>query len=200
MTLSPIESEPRIGYVFSMVMNAPISRYMHIVRYLAKRIYARLPNDVPVDAEDLVTAGRSGLMAAADNFDLDRGVRFEIFCIQPIRRAIFDKLRRTYPALPQVRSSTRKVEPDNMVIREIDVVPDNCQVDPSDVMQRTEIKKFFKEGLSTTEKLILTLYYFEELPMEDIGRLLDLPESRAWQLHTSMLARLKSNLECDEEE
>ena len=71
-------------------------------------------------------------------------------------------------------------------------------------MQGAELNNLLKKGLSVTEKLILTLYYFEELTMKDIGRTLALSESRVSQLHSSILARLKSQLqhrqERDEEE
>ena len=53
------------------IRNELVSRYVHIVRYLAERIHARLPNEV--DVEDLVTAGCFGLMEAADNFDSRAG-------------------------------------------------------------------------------------------------------------------------------
>ena len=56
--------------------------YVHIVRYLAA--VHRLPNEV--DVEDLVTAGCFGLMEAADNFDLARGVKFETFCAAFVAR------------------------------------------------------------------------------------------------------------------
>ena len=63
----------------------------------------------------------------------------------------------------------------------------------------TELKTLLEKGLSVTEKLILTLYYYEELTMKDIGRTLDLSESRVSQLHSSILARLKSHLQHREE-
>lgn len=46
------------------------------------------------------------------------------------------------------------------------------------------------KGLSRNEKLIVILYYYEELTMKEIGATLDLSESRVSQLHTSIVQRL----------
>ena len=44
------------------------------------------------------------------------------------------------------------------------------------------------------ERMIVVLYYFEELTMREIGLTLDLSESRVCQLHSRIIARLKSRL------
>jgi RNA polymerase sigma factor FliA len=46
-----------------------------------------------VDQNDLVSAGLLGLIQAVDNFDIDRGIKFETFAIPRIRGAILDELR-----------------------------------------------------------------------------------------------------------
>jgi RNA polymerase sigma factor for flagellar operon FliA len=48
-------------------------------------------------------------------------------------------------------------------------------------------------GLSRAEQLIVTLYYYEDLTMSEIGRTLDLSESRVSQLHSGILRRLRSS-------
>ena len=44
------------------------------------------------------------------------------------------------------------------------------------------------------ERLVLTLYYFEELTMKEIGRILKVTESRVCQIHTKAVLHLKVNL------
>jgi RNA polymerase sigma factor FliA len=51
----------------------------------------RLPEGV--DLDDLISAGIFGLMDAIDAFDLDRGVKFETYCVPRIRGAMLDELR-----------------------------------------------------------------------------------------------------------
>ena len=85
--------------------------------------------------------------------------------------------------------------PSNSKSSTIEVVQSTPDPDHDDALQSAELKTFLEQGLSVTEKLILTLYYYEELTMKDIGRMLDLSESRVSQLHSSILARLKSHLQ-----
>ena len=44
------------------------------------------------------------------------------------------------------------------------------------------------------ERLIIILYYYEELTMKEIGATLDLSESRVSQMHSSIVQRLQNQL------
>lgn len=48
--------------------------------------------------------------------------------------------------------------------------------------------------LPEKERLVLTLYYYEELTMKEIGELLKVTESRVCQIHTKAILRLKAQL------
>ena len=89
------------------IRNTLIEHYLHIVRYTAERLYARLPNEVEVD--DLISAGTFGLVDAINAFDMDRGVKFETYCSQRIRGAILDELRSMDWVPRLVRSRSHKV-------------------------------------------------------------------------------------------
>lgn len=85
-----------------------MERFLHLVRFNAERIYARLPDEV--DIEDLMSAGLFGLMDAIDAFEPDRGVKFETYCAPRIRGAILDELRSMDWVPRLVRQRTGKVE------------------------------------------------------------------------------------------
>src|SRR5882724_8615432 len=88
--------------------NFLVERYLPLVKYNAERIWARLPEGV--DLDDLISAGVFGLMDAIDAFDLERGVKFETYCVPRIRGAMLDELR-TMDWVPRlVRSKASKVE------------------------------------------------------------------------------------------
>ena len=53
------------------------------------------------------------------------------------------------------------------------------------------LTEYITRGLSQEERLVLTLYYFEELTMAEIGVVLDLSESRVSQIHKDILQRLR---------
>src|SRR5512146_2781324 len=57
-------------------------------------------------------------------------------------------------------------------------------------IQRRDLRDLVTRGLSRAERLILILYYYEEMTMKEIGATLELSESRVSQMHSSILARL----------
>lgn len=225
--------------------NLLVEHYLKLVRYTADRLHARLPSEVMV--EDLQSSGIFGLMDAIDAFDLDRGVKFETYCTQRIRGAIFDELRAMDWVPRLVRSRTAKMErarkdlqmsngrpateeevtehldvsqgefakikrdsrPVGMVslnrkcyetdssrdVTEMDVVRDRRQESPVSKLQRDDLKYLLTRGLSRAERLIVILYYYEEMTMKEIGITLDLSESRVSQMHSSILARLKAQMQ-----
>src|SRR5271156_4937545 len=88
--------------------NQLVERYLPLVKYNAERIWQRLPDGVELD--DLISAGVFGLMDAIDAFDLERGVKFETYCVPRIRGAMLDELR-TMDWVPRlVRSKASKLE------------------------------------------------------------------------------------------
>src|SRR5271169_1697926 len=88
--------------------NQLVERYLSLVKYNAERIWARLPDGVELD--DLISAGVFGLMDAIDAFDLDRGVKFETYCVPRIRGAMLDELR-TMDWVPRlVRSRAHRLD------------------------------------------------------------------------------------------
>ncbi|MEC9372771.1 MAG: FliA/WhiG family RNA polymerase sigma factor [Planctomycetota bacterium] len=80
-------------------------------------------------------------------------------------------------------------------VREIDVIHDETQSNPLNETQRRDLKDLITKGLSRAERLIVILYYYEEMTMKEIGATLDLSESRVSQMHSSILARLKAQMQ-----
>jgi RNA polymerase sigma factor for flagellar operon FliA len=70
-------------------------------------------------------------------------------------------------------------------------VGDQRQRDPSDRLARHTLTEMITKGLSREEKLVLVLYYYEDLTMAEIGAVLDLSESRVSQIHKDVLQRLR---------
>lgn len=224
--------------------NRLMERYLPLVRYNAERVWAKLPEGV--DLNDLMSAGVFGLMDAIEAFDMERGVKFETYCVPRIRGAMLDELR-TMDWVPRlVRSKASKMEAArkavearvgrpptdleisqqmglpiteferlkseasavNLVsldkkwyetdsykdVREVDVVQDGKGEDPTDGIQKLDVMKLVTKGLNRNERLIIILYYYEELTMKEIGNTLGLSESRVSQMHSSIVARLKEQL------
>jgi RNA polymerase sigma factor for flagellar operon FliA len=108
----------------------------------------------------------------------------------------FRKLQRDAQAVGLVSLSRKWFETDSHKdVREIDVLEDKRSDDPFRTAQRRDIKDLVTRGLSRAERLIIILYYFEEMTMKEIGETLDLSESRVSQMHSAILARLRNQLE-----
>ena len=77
---------------------------------------------------------------------------------------------------------------------EIDVLEDKKGEDPTLRLQRKDLMRMVTKGLNRNERLIIILYYYEELTMKEIGATLDLSESRVSQMHSSIIQRLQAQL------
>jgi RNA polymerase sigma factor FliA len=80
-------------------------------------------------------------------------------------------------------------------------VGDPDQEDPAGRVSRSLLTEFLTRGLSREERLVLVLYYYEDLTMAEIGLVLDLSESRVSQIHKDVLNRLRQRFKgsCSEE-
>ena len=78
-----------------------------------------------------------------------------------------------------------------------DVLEKIDQGDPFAIITRNELKKILKnsiDSLPEKEKIVLSLYYYEELTLKEIGAVLDLTESRICQIHSHAVLRLRGVL------
>ncbi len=69
--------------------------------------------------------------------------------------------------------------------------------DPMATARFSELKRTMAsliDSLPYKERLIVSLYYFDELTMKEIGRVLDITESRVCQLHSQAMHRLKARM------
>jgi RNA polymerase sigma factor FliA len=79
----------------------------------------------------------------------------------------------------------------------IDTIEDPTAAEPQSAMAHTELREALGEAISRLperEKLVVTLYYYEELTLREIGEVLGVTESRVSQLHTKAILRLKARL------
>ena len=79
-------------------------------------------------------------------------------------------------------------------VYEIDVIKDHRNEDPLLEAQKRDLKNLLTKGLTRAERLIIVLYYYEEMTMKEIGATLDLSESRVAPMHSSIVARLKAQM------
>jgi RNA polymerase sigma factor for flagellar operon FliA len=77
----------------------------------------------------------------------------------------------------------------------LDTIRDPGAVDPEDEAQASEVKDRLAdaiESLPERERLVIALYYYENLTLREIGEVLGVTESRVSQLHTKAVIGLRS--------
>lgn len=68
---------------------------------------------------------------------------------------------------------------------------------PDAIAEKDEMRRVIVEAINDLpekEKKVLVLYYYEDLTLKEIGKVLDVTESRISQLHTKAISRLRSKL------
>lgn len=79
----------------------------------------------------------------------------------------------------------------------LDTIPDHGAPDPQAVVDQGELRDRIADAIAALperEKLVIALYYYENLTLREIGEVLGVTESRVSQLHTKAVLRLRSKL------
>ena len=79
----------------------------------------------------------------------------------------------------------------------INYYPDSTTNSAYSIFEKEELKQILAQavdGLPRKERLVVSLYYLEELTMKEIGAVLRVNESRVSQLHTKAIMRLRLKL------
>jgi RNA polymerase sigma factor for flagellar operon FliA len=77
----------------------------------------------------------------------------------------------------------------------VDSIGGSTEAEP--IRERAVALRFVEEalaGLAEKERLVITLYYYEEMTMKEIGQTLRISESRVSQIHARVLSALRSKL------
>ena len=78
-----------------------------------------------------------------------------------------------------------------------DMVENPLAENPLSSIENNEMKKVLLnviDNLPEQEKLVISLYYYEELTLREIGHVMDITESRVSQIHTKAISNLKHRM------
>ena len=79
----------------------------------------------------------------------------------------------------------------------LDVLEDKGSENPQEQMMAREMVDVMADAIDALpekERIVITLYYYEEMNLKEIGAVLGLTESRICQLHSQAVVRLRSKL------
>lgn len=81
--------------------------------------------------------------------------------------------------------------------KEVNAIKSNSYEQPESIALKNEINQQLMDSLETLtdkERKVILLYYYEELTLKEISRILEVSESRVSQLHTKALQKMKVKL------
>ena len=189
--------------------------HLNLVRRVARHVGRRLPRHVSID--DLVGAGSVGLVDASRKFDPSKGVAFDAYAAIRIRGAILDELR-VADSVPRSSRGGRSNEGDDRSTSGVgdsvgrparpsfvpydsvseDAEEQGCDTRQADSMvEREEVRRALRTAVAGLERklqIVLSLYYAEGLTLREIGGVLEVTESRACQLHSLAMDKLRKSL------
>ena len=82
----------------------------------------------------------------------------------------------------------------------LDTMADRAAPDPQLLVERSTLRERIADAIAALpdrEKLVVALYYYENLTLKEIGEVLGVTESRVSQLHTKAMLRLRSKLQSE---
>ena len=98
-------------------------------------------------------------------------------------------------------SDLGRIEPTAEMVEATDeldnLVRDPNAIDPLEALARRELFRILVEAIETltkNERLVMTLYYYDELTMKAVGEVLGVNESRVSQIHKKAVRRLRKRL------
>ncbi|MAT57518.1 MAG: sigma-70 family RNA polymerase sigma factor [Melioribacteraceae bacterium] len=181
-----------------------IINYSNLVHYVIH--HSKFINLNVVDEKDFFQFGIEGLSEAIDRFDPDFGTKFETYAIQRIRGKIIDELRKLQ-IKPRTQSSENAVPFSNVSLNNsidkedgyllYEVIPSDAET-PVEIADKSEEKELLVDAikqLNERDRLIISLYYYENLNYREIADILKITVSRVSQIHSKVLKDLKQILE-----
>ena len=85
----------------------------------------------------------------------------------------------------------------NKPISRLQTVEDCLITNQFHYLQQAEVKAILAQAINQLpekEKLVVVLYYYENLTLREIGEILDVSESRVCQIHTKVVTRMRAGL------
>ncbi len=196
--------------------------YLSLVKRIAAKIYTNIQGKV--EFEELLNYGIFGLLTSIERFEESRGLKFETFATHRIRGAILDGLRELDPLKRGTRSKVKKLDRAiNELKSSLDKSPNDKDIAEYLSITEEELLDWYVEidapsafgnelttsenssidlsmaidSLDEREKQIIDLYYYEDLSLDEIAKILNISISRVSQIHGKALIKLKSQLEGD---
>jgi RNA polymerase sigma factor for flagellar operon FliA len=145
-----------------------------------------------VEEDDLVSYGIFGLFDAIEKFDPSLGWKFSTYARVRIRGAIIDGMRQSDWVPRSV-----KVRPHLIYVDGIEDGEEIVLGDPFTMFDAEEIKQILRHVIDTLperERQVLSLYYYDDLLLREVGDKFDRSEAWASKIHARGLRLLRAEI------
>lgn len=194
------KKQPSVNIKKEIIVN-----YTNLIHYVIHN--SKFINLNVIEEKDYFQFGIEGLSEAIDRFDPEYGTKFETYAIQRIRGKIIDELRKL------------QIKPRNNYTSDGEILYRNVSLDnpsfssegyslheiissdlkkPDEMVVQNEQKELLIESikeLKERDRLILSLYYYENLNYKEIAEILGITVSRVSQIHSKIMNILKNKIE-----
>jgi RNA polymerase sigma factor (sigma-70 family) len=165
-----------------------VENYIPLVIHQVDRSW--LSSRLSITREDLISAGCYGLLLAARKFDPSRGVGFGIFARSHVHGAVMREIHNAMKAAG-VGSEEIFVCADEI---DLDSLPDENAGLATDSAETAQVRELMEYSLTERERLLVTLYYYEELTLAEIAAVVDESESAVSRGLKGAVERLRAAL------
>jgi len=170
-----------------------VEAYLPLVLHQVDRAW--LSPRIGLAREDLISAGCYGLLLAARRFDPSRGVGFGVFARSHVHGALMREI--------QTAMKGAGVGGDDVLIIgsdiEPDALPDDRERPTADSAETAQVRDLLEYQLSERERLIVTLYFYEELTLAEIAEVVGESESAVSRALKGAIDRLRIVMKASQE-
>ncbi len=188
----------------SLVKKQIMINYTNLVHYVIHN--SKFIKLNVIEERDYFQFGVEGLSEAIDRFEPDYGTKFETYAIQRIRGKIIDQLRKL-----QIKPRTNFNDENQVNYKNVslnhsydneegymlyEIIPADVE-QPDEIVNKDERKELLVKvikNLCERDRLIVSLYYYENLNYKEIAKILDITVSRVSQIHSKIMKDLKDKL------
>ena len=193
-----------LGGLISAIQRFDLSREIKFETYAITRIRGAIidelrtldwvPRSVRARAREIERANMK-LEARFQRAPTDEEMATELqLSVEDFQEALLQISNSTIVALDELWSVSDST---GDAISLLDTLPDRGAPDPEQLMDQSELRDRIADAIAALperEKLVVALYYYENLTLREIGEVLGVTESRVSQLHTKAVLRLRGKL------
>lgn len=141
-----------------------------------------------IEQATIVVESRMNRYATDDDIAAELGID-----VATLERWIWEISKASYMSLDELVA----VDDDANVATLLDFLSDSRSPDPEVIVETGELERFLAEAIDNLperERFVISMYYYDELTVKEIARVLGVSESRVSQLHTRAMMRLRADV------